>query len=272
MKINISHTCLWINQANFLLTSQKEQEKENPRCSKEEYLVWNLINVKKFVWFWNHWFVVEWSYYSYFHARAWSLYYWSCYEPIGWALIKQDTERRSTACSHHAWLGFSIGSPLQQEEVAIQCALLSLRTRRPFSEHDHNDSKEELNSKKNALSSETFMAFISSRSLKTGQLYCTYWEKISAHRANITDTLKRRLLNVIKDHGTPVATERLIQWVNLFRKLERYNLHHRKPDVSSNLLGHKTAIKNPSFGGCTRALKWTIIKIWEHFWKHFHSF
>ena len=59
MNINISHTCLWINQVDFLLTSQKEQEKQNPRCSKEEYLVWNLINVKKLVWFWNHWFLLN---------------------------------------------------------------------------------------------------------------------------------------------------------------------------------------------------------------------
>ena len=64
MNINISHTCLWINQVDFLLTSQKEQEKQNPRCSKEEYLVWNLINVKKLVWFWNHWFFVEFTHYS----------------------------------------------------------------------------------------------------------------------------------------------------------------------------------------------------------------
>ena len=122
MNINISHTCLWINQVDFLLTSQKEQEKQNPRCSKEEYLVWNLINVKKFVWFWNHWLIVASTYYSWIDAGAWSLSYWSCYEPIGCALIKQGTERGSTACSHHSRPGFSIGSPLQQEDATTQCA------------------------------------------------------------------------------------------------------------------------------------------------------
>ena len=74
-------------------------------------------------------------------------------------------------------------------------------------------------------------------------------ENHRANCANITETLKRRLLDVIKDHGKTVVTERLIQWVNPFRKLKRYNLNHYQLEVSSNLLENKTAVKNPSFRG-----------------------